>query len=385
VMLQILTGNIDVLGGGLIRMAGIKEHPYRLRQFMGDLKCTGAETHPLLHESGMVFHEGGMANWTDTILEGEPYQVKMVMINGSNPVVSWPNTRKTVKALDQLDFLVVMDPFWTPTCEHAHIVLPACTFAERISLCTIYQGMNVPAVQMRRRAIEPLHEARSDATVWLELAKRMGGDFAKHIPWTDDEELFDYWLEPSGLTAKALKEHPTGIVTGSDEIRFDYHKHGFATKSGKAELYSQELLRLGVEPLPIYREPAESPISTPELAKEYPVILTTGAREIEFWHSQQRHVPNLTKRNPEPRVEMHKDTAAQYGIADGDMVFIETRRGRAEMKAKVTDKILAGVVSTSHGWAGKGNENLLTNDVPEDPVGGLPPMAAHLCKIGKIG
>ena len=132
-------------------------------------------------------------------------------------------------------------------------------------------------------------------------------------------------------------------VVSSDEILFDYHQHGFPTPSGRAELYSQTLLDMGIEPFPEYEEPPESPISTPEVFKEYPVILLTGMRQIEYWHSQQRHCPTLKRRNPEPTAELHKDTAALYGIADGDPIFIETRRGRIETKAMVTESILPGI------------------------------------------
>ena len=157
------------------------------------------------------------------------------------------------------------------------MVLPACTFIERMNLCTIYEGHSVPVIQMRRLAIKPLWESWSDCQFWLALARRMGGEFDQYIPWNTDEEAMNYWLSPSGLTAKYLtEEHPTGIVIGSNEPVFDYREHGFDTPSGKCEFYSEELVQMGIDPLPIYREPPESPVSNPELAKEYPLVLTTG-------------------------------------------------------------------------------------------------------------
>lgn len=385
VLLHLITGNVDIPGGALVRMAGIKEKPYRLKQLMGDRRCVGGDKFPIYHRAGITFHEGCMPNWADLVLEGKPHQMKMLMISGSNPVVSWPNTHKTTQALKKLEFVVVMDAFWQETCDYAHMVLPACTFMERISLCAIYEGHNVPAVQLRRPVIPPLHESMSDASFWLKLARRMGGEFDQYLPWKTDVEAMDYFLSPSGLTVRYLtEEHPTGIITGPEEILFDYHKHGFATPSGKAELYSQTLLDMGIEPLPDYREPPESPISTPELFQEYPVILITGVRQIEYWHSQQRHCPSLRRRNPDPTAELHPETAARYGIADGDLIFIETRRGRIERKAILTDAILPGVIATHHGWGGKANENLLVDDTPCDPIGGYPPLATQLCRIGRL-
>jgi anaerobic selenocysteine-containing dehydrogenase len=104
---------------------------------------------------------------------------------------------------------------------------------------------------------------------------------------------------------------------------------------------------------------------------------------LEYWHSQQRHCARLRRRNPEATAEIHQDTASEYGIADGDYVIIETRRGQARMKAKLTEDIRRGMVATAHGWLGDANENLLTDDTPVDPEGGYPAFAASLCRIKK--
>lgn len=384
VMLQVLTGNIDIPGGGLLTLSGVHEKSYRLTKLMGDVRCVGADKFPIYHKAGRVFHEGCMPNWGDLVLKGEPHHMKMLFVAGSNPAISWPNTNKVNQALEKLDFLVVMDPFWTATAEKAHMVLPACTFMERIAMCGIYEGHCVPAVQFRRPAIRPLWESWSDCKFWLALARRVGGEFDEYIPWNSDEEAMDYWLSPSGLTVEYLtEEHPTGIITGSYEPVFDYHQHGFNTPSGKCEFWSEELAEMGIDPLPIYREPPESPVNSPELAKEYPLVLTTGVRQLEYWHSQQRHVPRLRRRNPEATAEIHRDTAREYGIADGDGMIIETRRGSIKMKARVTEDILPGMVATAHGWLGDANENLLTDDMPADPEGGYPSFAAQLCRIRK--
>jgi len=384
VMLQVLTGNIDVPGGGLLNLSGVHERSYRLPKLMGETLCVGADRYPMYHKSGRVFYEGIMPNWGDLVLKGDPYQMKMLFVSGSNPMVSWPNTNKVGQALDNLECLVVMDPFWTATAEKAHIVLPACTFMERIAMCGIYEGHSTPVVQFRRQVIPPLYESRSDCSFWLALARRMGGEFDKYIPWNSDEEAMDYWLSPSGMTARYLgEEHPTGIIVGSKEPVFDYRQNGFATPSGKCEFWSEELVEMGIDPLPVYREPAESPVSTPELAREYPLILSTGVRELEYWHSQQRHCSSLLRRNPEARAEVHPETAAQYGISDGDYLWIETRRGRARMKAIVTEDIRSDMVATRHGWHGEANENLLTDDAPIDPEGGFPALTGVLCRISR--
>jgi anaerobic selenocysteine-containing dehydrogenase len=142
---------------------------------------------------------------------------------------------------------------------------------------------------------------------------------------------------------------------------FEYNKHekgalrpdsspGFNTPTGKVELYSTLFEKAGLDPLPYYEEPPESPVSTPELAEEYPLILTTGAKVFAFFHSEQRQVPLLRQLNPDPIVEIHPDTAHELGISDGDWVFIENRYGRCRQRAKLTLEIHKDVVQAQHGW-----------------------------------
>ncbi len=141
-------------------------------------------------------------------------------------MVSWPNTNKVSEALEKIEFLVVMDPFWTATAEKAHIVLPACTFMERIAMCGIYEGMSTPMVQFRRQVIPPLHESRSDCSFWLALARKMGGEYDEYIPWNSDEEAMDYWLSPSGLEKRwtAIVIHHSGTENGNSAIFDKWHR-----------------------------------------------------------------------------------------------------------------------------------------------------------------
>ena len=156
----------------------------------------------------------------------------------------------------------------------------------------------------------------------------------------------------------------------------------YNTPSGKIELYSQTLAENGYDPLPLPVEPSKSPITTPKIYAKYPVILTTGSRIPEYTHTQLRGVPMLEKTAPEPLAEIHPDTAAKYGIANGDMMNIETIKGKISMKVKTTDALVRGVVSIPHGWS-KANANELTELEPRDPVTGYTEMKALLCRISK--
>ncbi|MFC1926798.1 molybdopterin dinucleotide binding domain-containing protein, partial [Chloroflexota bacterium] len=268
--------------------------------------------------------------------------------------------------------------FMTPTAELADIVLPACTFLERVSLCRVYETRG--AMMLRRKVIEPLWESWSDCKFWLELARRLGHE--EYFPWKDDEETLDYYLEPSGLTVEYLRdEHPTGIIEGH-KYYDEYKEKGFPTPSGKVELYSSELEKLGYDPLPTYREPGESPLNMPELAKEYPLVLTAGVRELEYWHSQYRSLSRLHRRNPGPSAEINTDTADMYDIKDGDLIVIETKIGSIEVRARVSGDIMPGVVSVGHAWP-EASENVLTDDTPVDPLSGYPALAGVLCRVRK--
>ena len=159
-------------------------------------------------------------------------------------------------------------------------------------------------------------------------------------------------------------------------------KGEFRTPSGKIELYSETLAEHGYDPLPVHIEPSQSLISSPELAKEYTLILTTGARLPEYTHTQFRNVPRLRESAPEPIAEIHPDTAKKYGISDGDTVAVETRKGQIKIKVKTTEDLAPQVISIPHGWA-EANANVLTELEPRDPVTGYTELKALLCRIKK--
>jgi anaerobic selenocysteine-containing dehydrogenase len=375
-ILYALTGNIDV-PGGVLRGSSLHTGSARLPDLVEDLSHVGQKQYQIYTKIGRGWvGDGCMTNWGDLVLN-EPQQLRNVIVSGANPAITWPNTTKVRRAFDNLDLLVVMDVFMTATAEMADIVLPASTFLEKLGGLTNNAGW-----VLRRPIIEPQWESWSDCKFWLALARRMG--YEQYFPWHDDEETFDCFLEPTGLTVKRMLEvHPDGFIQPRvmpGEQR--YKDKGFRTPSGKVELYSEQLKEIGHEPLPIYLEPKESPISTPELFNEFPLILTTGTRELEWWHSQHRHLEGLRRRNPQPMAEIHPDTADKHGISDGELMVVETRTGSLEIKAKVTEDIIPGMVSVPHAWA-EAPENVLTDDMPADPVSGFPAFTSLLCRVRK--
>ncbi len=371
-ILAAITGNIEVQGGEM-KGFSFTTASLRLPELMGGRKHPTGDKYPLYPLFTREIVEGCMLNWGDLVLN-EPRQIRNMIISGANPAVTWPNTPKVRKALEQLDFLVVMDGFMTDTAQLADIVLPACTFLEKMSILQ-WRGY-----ALRMPVIAPLWECWPDSKFYIELARRLG--YEKHFPWKNDEELINFYIEPTGLTVKKiLQADPSGYIhTQTLPSEQQYRKEHFRTPSTKVELFSTILEQLGHEPLPIYIEPKESPISTPNLFKEYPLILTTGTKELEYYHSEQRQLEALRRRRPGPAAEVHPETAAKYGVTNGEMMRIETTTGSLDIKAEVVDKIMPGMVSVPHAWP-EAPANMLTDDAPVDPVSGFAGFTGILCRI----
>ncbi len=149
---------------------------------------------------------------------------------------------------------------------------------------------------------------------------------------------------------------------------------------------------MGLPPLPFYRKPPLTPVSAPDVYKDYPLILTTGAKIKGFFHSEGRQIKLLRSANPDPLVEIHPDTAASLQINDGDWTWIETMEGRVKMRAKLFDGIAKDVVSAQHAWWfpeedppeygwKKSSVNLLFGDTEYDPDTGSESLRSALCRI----
>ncbi|MEM3421352.1 MAG: molybdopterin-dependent oxidoreductase [Candidatus Hadarchaeum sp.] len=375
-IMQAITGNLDVPGGNIysprLRLTNLG-FPKMVSE-----KPFGADEHPIQYEHT---REGQAMVLIEKVISGDPYQIRAMIVSGGNPALQLPNYNKVKAALEKLDFLVVMDVFMTATAEFADIVLPAATFLEKTELLDFGAVMGIPYVMLRKKVVEPIGEAWPDWKFWFELGKRMG--YGEYFPWNDVREAIDVLLKPTGYSAKILEELPGGFYYDYPRYR-KYLDDGFLTPSKKVELYSETLEKYGYDPLPTYVEPNESPVSTPELAEEYPLILTTGARVLEYTHSQLRNIPQLREKVPHPSAEIHPETAKRYGIADGEMIVVKTKRGSVKIKAKVTEDMHPRVVHVQHGWK-EANANVLTDEANRDPISGFPAIKSLLCSIERLG
>ncbi|MFC2008175.1 molybdopterin-dependent oxidoreductase [Chloroflexota bacterium] len=378
-ILHAITGNIDVPG----TWAAVSFPRLGSLHIRVDEDPIGTAEHPLFYQLwGRKSPYGQTMYLANAILEEKPYPIKGLIVTGGNPAITLPDSNRMRQAMEKLELLVVIDLFMTETARMADIVLPACSFMERSGVGYIYAVTSgIPYLMLRKKVIEPLWECWPDWKFWCELGRRMGYDDL--FPWQTDDDIVEYWLKPTGLTIEQLSEQkPEGTFFA--EKQYDLGRKGeFRTPSKKIEIYSATLADYGHDPLPVYVEPGLSQISSLELAREYPLILTTGARILGYTHTQFRNVPALREAVPEPVAEIHPDTAEEYGIADGDMVTIETRKGEIRVRARTTEDLTPQVVSIPHGWS-EANVNVLTELDLRDPITGYTQLKALPCRIRRL-
>ncbi len=312
-------------------------------------------------------------------------------------MVIHPNTKLIYKALKSLDLYVVNDFWMTPSAELADYVLPVASWMERPLLWEFigYDTYLVSGEAAVPATVPGKYEHKTDFEIWRELGLRLGQE--AHWPWKNLEEYYDARLKPTGMTHKEFVYK----VRCERKQRTDkrYEQTGFATPTGKVELYSTILEKLDYDPLPRYYEPPETPVGNPELAKEYPLTLITGGRVPGLYHSEWRQIESIRRLHPEPLLQINPQTAAKLGISDGDWVWIETLRGRVRQKASLFDGINPGVVHAEHGWwfpelpgeepwlhgAWESNINVVIDDDPDvcNRLTGAWPLRTALCKVYK--
>ncbi len=397
-ILASVTGNIDVPGGNLLArgLKGLKggREVLKEHQLPRDIeaKQLGARQFPLW--SGPDSVTMGVAH-NPTVLRAmatdEPYPVKGMLIFGHNPLLTYPDTRKVLEALKSLEFLVVGAYTMSPTAELADVILPRAHPFEMNRLATSVYGHWVSAVE---RVVEPEEERWDDVRILSQLSKKM--KLRKYvsdvfIPWGDVQEFIDDRLSGIGATFESFKKE--GVVTIPLTYK-KYKENGFRTPSRKVELYSSLLEKHGYDPLPDYQESPKSEVSTPQLAKKYPLTLVTSRK---LAHHLSRFPENSWVRNltPYPQLEIHPETARERGISEGDIVWIETPKGKCRHKAKVTERIHPKVVNGSFGWwfpekAGsehgflEANINVVMSyDPPYDPIVGINSVQGVLCEVVK--
>ena len=275
--------------------------------------------------------------------------VRVLLVVGSNPVVSAPDATHVADRLDALDFLVVSDIFLSETAERADVVLPTAQWAEEDGTVTNVEGR----VLRRRRALPPPEGVRTDLEFLSALAGRLGR--GKYFS-ADPREVFDELRAASaggpadyaGITYERIDAEqgvfwPCPSVDHPGTPRLFTER--FPTVDGRARFHRVE--QVG---------PAELP------DPEYPYYLTTGRIAAQYQSgTQTRRVRKLTYAEPDAVVQLHPDLAARHGIAASELVELRTRRGSAVFRARLTDTIRPDTVFAPFHWGGASSANALTN------------------------
>jgi anaerobic selenocysteine-containing dehydrogenase len=377
ILLPALTGNLGIPGGNSCAPSPLPSADISLRERIAKMPPgIGSARFPIWSQ---VARQMSANVLPEHIERGDPYPIKALYSAGFN-LSCFPNTKRFIEAIQKLDFIAVTEFFRNPGTEYADILLPAATWLERNMV--VMPPYSPGIAKITEPVIEPLGESWSEHKIIFELAKRLGlgADF-----WGGDfQECLRALFKPSGLTPEEIMKHPEGVpFSAPPKPPKNYETEGFKTPSGKVEIVSSILVKHGQEALPVYKEPAESPVSRPDLAIDFPLVMSTGLRQLAYTGTRYRNIKQLNKMVPEPAVEMNPADAIPRGIKSGDSVTVTSPRGSIKMKANVTETMLAGVVMVPYEWGGEANANILTNDRDLDPVSGYAPLKAQLCQVAR--
>jgi len=299
-----------------------------------------------------------------SILEGK---IKAMYIMGENPVMTDPDANHVREELGKLDFFVFQDLFLNETAEYAHVILPACSYAEKDGTFTNTERR----VQRVRKAIEPIGESKDDCWIVCEIAKRMGAKgFDFENPGKVMEEIAHLTPSYGGITFKRLEEgglqwpcysedHPGTCIL---------HEAVFARPSGKGNFVALK-----------YRGPTQL------TDKEYPLMLITGRRLYHYHATMTRKSGVLNTLLHEEECEINPADAEKLGIKQGDMIKVASKQGEVRVRANVSTVMPQGVVHMAFHFADTPTNELISAK-PEtlDPVTGTPAYKNCPVKISRL-
>ena len=295
----------------------------------------------------------------DAMYRGE---IKGMYILGENPAMSDPDVEHARDALAALDHLVVQDIFLTETANFADVILPAKAWPEKSGTVTNTNRQ----VQMGRKALDAPGEARDDWHIIVELANRLGLDWDYDHPRMVFNEMKMSMRSLHHITWSRLENENAvtyPCLSNDDPGQAVVFGDGFPRRAGRAKFTPARIT-----------PPAEVPDDA------YPMILTTG-RQLEHWHtgSMTRRASVLDWAEPEANASLHPRTLRKLGVAPGDMVRIETRRGAIEIMARADRAVSEDMVFVPFAYV-EAAANVLTN--PQlDPFGKIPEFKFSACRI----
>jgi len=375
--LQMLTGNVGRAGTGVNPLRGQNnvqgacDVGALAELYPGYRRVTDEAARKRLEEVWGIDIAGGKIGLTVTemmdVLAGKmDGNLKALYIMGENPMLSEPDLKEVEKGLRKLDFLVVQDIFMTETAKLANVVLPASCWVEKDGTFTNTSRR----VQRVRKAVQPPGEAREDWRIICQIAEAMG--YREQFSCESAEAIFDEIAKVTpqygGMNYERLEAVeglqwpcPTADHPGTKWL----YSEKFSTNDGLGHFKPTE-----------YNPPAEVPDS------EYPLILTTG-RQYFHWHTgtMTRRSKTLDSEVKTGYVEINEEDAKEFGIRDGELVSVSTRRGTITAMAKVTRDIMKGEIFLPFHFS-EAAANVLTNNAL-DPLAKIPEFKVCAAKIEK--
>ncbi len=379
VCMMAITGNLEVPGGNI--------NAYDPK-IMGLGEFVRADLMPNKFKEMIGAHHGTIPKmmtvpptyFREAVLEGTPYPVRGYYGMCTNPLVAWADSALSYESFKSLDFIAMAEIFMTPTASMADIVFPV---AHQFEMNDIgHYGIGHGIILARPKIVDPPEECWPDIKIMNEIGKRVSSPEYWHDNY---EDFLEDLLKPSGLNYSEFVAK--GYLKGPDRFKL-YEEKGFKTPTGKVELKLSTAEKFKLKPLPEFTALPE------EDDAEYPLILIS-AKSRYYLLSSYRWVDKLREKRPDPLVEIHPETAASYGITNGDKVIIETKYGAIVQVANVTDIVHPRVISAALGWWfpegdvtkqfewQKSNFNMLTSAARLGKEFGTPNIKNLPCRIRK--
>lgn len=378
ILLEVLTGNVGLPGGvwapgsTRMRLNGAFGHTWHRRKHADrDLNQNGFPGW-----KSLMPYETQVAQIADYMEGKGPYPIKTLIAFGMNHRM-WPRPDRIEKAFEHLDLFVNVDLYKNETCDYADLILPAAASLEREQVELLAGNVLFYQPQI----VKPQGEIKNDMEILMALSKKLG--FKLGDPGFETyEDYLESLIKDTGITLDMLKKAPNGlkppklafVLSTEDILHTDL-------PSEKLEFVSMILDGCNAEGhhgLPIYKDFRDQlPMD------KYPLILTTGTRKPQLFHSRTYRLPWISRLEMSPVVEMHPQDAGELDICDGDSVLLTTPVGTMTMTAVLDTSCLKGAVNVYHG-AGNKDINLLLDDKYVDPISGFPGYKSYCCKIEKL-
>ncbi|HXV22586.1 MAG TPA: molybdopterin-dependent oxidoreductase [Desulfuromonadales bacterium] len=333
-ILNAVVGNWDVEGGMLPnRSIALNKHDY-LAPWYDDV--------PGRLDEGAVTYlsekDGSWPIFRDRVLAGKPYPVKGMLAYKQNVLASVPNRAKSLKMMEQMDFICTIDITMSDTAWYSDVVLPEATYLERLDPPEVLGGI-VPVVAFRQPAIEPMFESKPCLWIMQELAKRLGEEIAETFDFTMEEHI-EHMVQANPKILEDLRTK--GVYLEAEQPVYGAtYGQPLKTKSGKVEIYSEKYAENGLDPLPVYTPPEAVP------AGKYRLLV---GRHAYFTHGTTANNPYLHDIMPENTLWLNPREADRLGLTNGRLVRVRSAVGEETLKLEVTEKIRPDSVYLAHGF-----------------------------------